>query len=682
MKMRCVMPLMAVAVSLCWLGTACSEAPGEVNLLRNATFQKQTNKGLPDYWDLHHAAAMTFKDLYDQYGIDETMASPVAGAKVLKIVNSESAFLHLMLWPTGFDSPLPPGEYIFSVYLRADRYGAEYTVYKTRGSSQVFTFHLTKDWKRYSAAFQVTETDAALQPALYFRSKAAYYLAAPQLEKGAAATQFQPDTAAAAREAVVAAKTLTDQEKLKGTLRKGYQDTRPLDAVFEYDYYTKDDSARLFVESTYRRAVTLRVSCGALDGTMVRVPDREMKPESETAINVPLGGLSEGDFSCEVRAFDGKSLVSTLSAHAQKISPSPSEVRVNQHRRFISVDGQPFQIIGIAVSGLPPEWYFEDLAGHGFNTILYTSSVKAPGIHDAAAVKKFLDAAAGHGLKVIVGLPLMGTRPPDWQERLTGFCRLVGLFRNHPAVLGWWAFDEPYSWKQNGLLDVYRAVKAADPYHIVLANWGGALPEVGREPLGTLAAADVYSQDSYPITFLGQTLPLFALENYYGSMTARVKHKVSHVFIQLYGDENAWREPTGDELSFMTTFALMNGSMTSYWDTKSNCRETWDRMAAINGATKALSTALFLDPEAREIRKPGLQGNFFASVWEKRGRRYAIVLHLNNTTEPSSIDVSDLVNDKESKVDMFLGKGPDRLVKGTIVDSFGPYESKVYIFSR
>ena len=33
-----------------------------------------------------------------------------------------------MLWSMAFDPPLPPGEYTFSVYLRADRFGADCTV--------------------------------------------------------------------------------------------------------------------------------------------------------------------------------------------------------------------------------------------------------------------------------------------------------------------------------------------------------------------------------------------------------------------------------------------------------------------------------------------------------------------------------------------------------------------------
>ena len=96
---------------------------------------------------------------------------------------------------------------------------------------------------------------------------------------------------------------------------------------------------------------------------------------------------------------------------------------------------------------------------------------------------------------------------------------------------------------------------------------------MGKEPFGTLASTDVYSLRLLSIYLMNHTLPGFAIENLYVSQTARTKNKLSHVFIQLYAGGNAWREPTGDELNFMTVFALMNGSMTSYYETKSNSRK-------------------------------------------------------------------------------------------------------------
>ena len=674
-----------VIICLSWLGSACSEQPATLNLLYNSTFQKQTNRGIPDYWDLHHAAAAALKNLYDQYGIDESVTSPVPGVKVLKIINPEDNFPFLMLWPNRFDPQLPPGEYTFSVYLRANRFGANYRVYNQGDATQSRTYHLSTDWKRYSITFRNTATDREIQPVLVFETRGSYYIAAPQLESGGSAGPFQPEANAVLREGAIAGKALSDEHTLRRLLQKGRENSLPLSAVFEYDYYTDDITARLFATSNYHETLSLRISCQNANGKLSGIAGDTLKPRSETGIAIPLVSVPEGELACTIKAFSGNAFVAAVTAKSQKQKRSPNglEVRVNQQRRFISVNKKPFQIIGIATHFRPPDWYFKDLAGHGFNTIFYRVPVNEAGVYDLAAAKNFLDSAARYRLKVIVGLPLEGDKPADWRQRLARFCRLVGIFRTHSAVLGWWAFDEPHSntWKESELLEVYQIVKAADPHRIVLGNWCD-IPETGREPFGTLASTDVYSHDYYAFTFLGHTLYGFGNENSYVSRTASMRNKLSHVFIQLYGNIDAWREPTGDELNFMTFLALMNGSMTTYWDTKSNCRETWDRIATINSNTAALLTALFLDPLAREVRGPGIQGNFLYSLWRKEKTWYAIVLNIKDSSEPLVMDVTGFVHGNESKIAMFLGNGPGQLAKGSIVDLFRPYEAKVYTFSQ
>ncbi len=679
--MKCLAPFLVTVICLCWLGSACSEQPGSVNLLRNSTFQRQTNKGFPDYWDLHHVAAVTFKDLYDQYGMDETAPSPVADAKVLKITNPEHDFPYLMLWAARFDSPLPGGEYTFSVYLRADRKGAVCAVTNDGDAGQSVPYRLSTDWKRFSVTFKTDGPGMNIQPVLFFKSKGSYYVAAPQLEKGASASPFQSETNAESRETAIAERALSDERTLRALVQNSLKNSPSLTPVFEYDYYTNDGSARLFVTSNLRRTLSLRVSCQNPGGKPSNIGPFTLGPESETAIGVPLVEVQEGEFECTLKAFDGNALAATAVVKSQKRTPNASEVRVNQHRRFISINKQPFQIIGMATNFRPPEWYFKDLAEHGFNTIFFEGPL-AKSANDMAAAKTFLDRAAQCGLKVMVGLPLEGDKPPDWRSRLSDFCRFVSIFKNHPAILGWWAYDEPHStWKESELSEVYQTVKAADPYHLVSGNWCD-IPKAGKEPFGTLSSTDIYSHDYYAFTFLGLTLYGFGNYNYYVSQTARMKNKLSHVFIQIYGDINAWREPTGDELNFMTLLALMNGSMTTYWDTKSNCGETWSRIGIINNNTRVLSAALFLDPAAREIRGTSIQGNFLYSLWQKGKTCYAIILHMKNSSEPLSMDVSGFAGNADARIAMFLGSGPDRLVKGSIVDSFGPYESKVYTFDR
>ena len=253
-------------------------------------------------------------------------------------------------------------------------------------------------------------------------------------------------------------------------MQKGLENAQPVSAVFEYDYYTDDSTARLFVASNYQRALSVRVSCRDGSGRDLNIPAALLKPGSETSLDIPLAAIPEGEFACTLKASGGNALVATATANAQKTSPGAMEVRVNQHRRYVSINKQPFYIIGMSTTLPAPDWYFKDLADHGFNTIFYYAPLRAPGVYDFAAVRKFLDAAARCQMKVVVGLPLMGSRPYDWRLRLAAFRQLVGVFKNHPAVLGWWAYDEPngyYAWKESDLLEVYRTVKAADPYHLV-----------------------------------------------------------------------------------------------------------------------------------------------------------------------------------------------------------------------
>lgn len=73
------------------------------NLLLNSSFKIATNRVSPDDWDLHHAAALEFQDLHDQYNLEDTQG-PIAGARVLKITNSLSGFPFLYL--------LSPGTYV------------------------------------------------------------------------------------------------------------------------------------------------------------------------------------------------------------------------------------------------------------------------------------------------------------------------------------------------------------------------------------------------------------------------------------------------------------------------------------------------------------------------------------------------------------------------------------------
>lgn len=163
------------------------------NLLRNVTFQQCSNPSIPDYWDLHHAAALKFRNLHTQYYVDHNVPPPVGGTDVLRIQNSEEDFRHLMLIPRKLFMDLPGGDYTFSVYIKADRPETEISVAPGWATGKAITRKLSTEWERHSFTFKLSRSETStLQPILRFPQKGTYLIAAAQLERGTEPSVFQP----------------------------------------------------------------------------------------------------------------------------------------------------------------------------------------------------------------------------------------------------------------------------------------------------------------------------------------------------------------------------------------------------------------------------------------------------------------------------------------------------------
>jgi hypothetical protein len=76
-------------------------------------------------------------------------------------------------------------------------------------------------------------------------------------------------------------------------------------------------------------------------------------------------------------------------------------------------------------------------------------------------VKAYLDAAAASKVKVLLHAPATFTAKGEWDK----LKRWIGLWKDHPAILGWYLFDEPevHRVKPDRLLEAYRLVKSIDP---------------------------------------------------------------------------------------------------------------------------------------------------------------------------------------------------------------------------
>jgi F5/8 type C domain len=663
---------------------------GSQNLLRNSSFLQLTNPSLPDYWDLHHVAALTMQNLHNQYGIDENMHSPVLETKVLRVHNSEVGFSHLNLMPRRFFSDLPDGQYTFSVYLKSSNNGMEYKVSRAWGQGQPATHKLTTNWARYSTTFRISHTNSAtLQPVMFFPSNGTYYITAPQLERGNTPTEFQPSVEDEMDEST----SISSREQLKnllttvsGALARSQRSISS--AYFEYDYYTSQRMARLILNTEQDSHRKLQIRCTDGRSRNLSIPihdDSVVGGDAETIVDIPISDLAPGEYTCSVSPQQEITNHIIASAKLVKRPASNTEVRINHLRRFISINEKPFHIIGMGVGSwrLPPDWYFRDLATHGVNTVFYTRPPDKSGDYNLNDADIFLSGAARHGLKAIIGIPLAGAKPANWRQRLTSFSRLISRFKDSPTVIGWYPVDEPaaHTWRDDELMEVHDAIKELDPYRLIFVNWAydGIPAVIGQEPRGTLQSTDIYSSDYYPFAGQGHSMEGFTSTSIRALSTSRIRKKLAHSWIQLYGGLDAWREPTGDELNYMVHLNLIYGGHTSYWDTKSNSKATWARLTTINREVKLLSEELFINPDARELVHPTTKANFSFSVWKKGQHTYLIVAHNGNETETFTYDATPFGTNGTLHAKNLFAMEDVLLVNGRIQDVFSPFECKAYV---
>jgi hypothetical protein len=670
---------------------AASRPAGADNLLPNSSFKLAANRTTPDYWDLHHAAALRFRDLYAQYNVVDDAAAPIAAARVLRIGNSEVGFPYVYLLSRQPYPRLPAGNYVFSVYAKADRPGnlLEMAPAWDRMDLKIGKT-LTTEWRRYSAEFRVDDPDKVpLSPLLVFPSHGIYWISAPQLEAGDRLTPYAPapqdgllgvQTSAqkfAAADAIAAIASATTAEPAAG-----------ITAGFEFESYEAGEpKARLKVGNTLGSAFEGVIACNrpASSGDLAATGDEPPVFSGPIALNrgqsriveVPIAGSLPGEYFCSVNG-SGRSAPAKLLI----LAPGALTVRINQFRNTLEIDKAGFQLRGIMVGGyVPPEWYFSDIAGHGINALFFYPREDASGLHveDLDAVLKLADK---YNVKVIVGPPVAGQTNSTWKSLLSRYADLVGKYRGNRAIIGWFVVDEPQAWTlhKNELAGIYDRIKALDPHRLVFINWSSddVSARIGAEPPGSLSATDLYSIDYYPFGSSKNSLEDYTLRTIRALRTGQRTGRPGHSWLQLYGYLDVNREPTGDELNYMAYVNLLYGGNYSYWQTKSNAKPTWDRVRRINEEAGMLTKELMLNPAASELKTPTLAGHYLYSAWRTAADSYLIVLHVCSRAEPFALDLRPIFGPKVSRARTYFDGLPVDVAGSTLEDSFAAYATRVY----
>ena len=622
------------------------------NLLANAAFQQTSHPLLPDYWDLHHAAALGLKDLYGVYAIDPDEPSPVKGAAVVKIINNNKKFHDVILMSTRQHRKLSDGKYTFSVYAKSSKPDMILNVTSGWAIGKPQPFRLTPAWKRYKVSFDLHGQDVVnLQPVLFFPNAGEYFVSAPQLEYGSQATEFNTTRPYKEDDVLFSLKTQARvfMNKAGNILGNSQLEVAPF--LFEYDYYTNEKYANINLRSPQYTHSQAGVRCYAAGKTLQdkAMLDTGILPVVDV-IALPIMDLPVGHYECDVyktvKNDKGSKLTTVMF---RKLPVSPFEVKLNNVAKTVLVNAKPFFVTGIAVGYKRdlPDWYLEDIRNRGINTVFINFIPDASGGYDVSAIKILLAKIASYKLHAIVGLPLMGAKPKDWQQKLSTFLDLVQALRDNETIIGWYPVDEPAAntWSDQELQSIYSRVKRLDPYRLVFLNWAyDGIPEnPATEPRGGLESTDMYSFDYYPFT--GKRMSLEG----YGKILERVqnlaqsRNKIAHSWIQIFGGNDAWREPTPAELRYMVYLNLVYGSMFSYWDTKSNSAAVWDEVARLNKEADMLAQNVFLNPESRRLASSITETGVVYSIWKAGKKLYVIMVNTIPGNQKLEINLSPYI---------------------------------------
>jgi hypothetical protein len=669
---------------------------GSPNLLINTAFKRCSNPGVPDWWGT--ALAASIKDWQGVYGIDDAMTPPVSGVKCLRVRNpwpSRPGF-----WVGSTFTGLPgKKEYTFSVYLKTDTPGLVADIDASAGKQ----IALTTDWQRCVVSGLRKDSSAMRDIDVTMIGRGTVWLAAPQLEFGLHATPYLPADSEHITSDNQAATGLPTAELSKPDTPPAKKSGRPaLQAMTEYDYYTNDKNVRICANWSGERPAELEMGLKATaTGQALPLWKNPVKVEagSFSRFEVPLQDVADGEYELTVKArVDGR-VAAVETDRFSKLPPRPVEVRMNKPGRYLMADGKPFLAYGptfsfywmrcakggnnVQANRLDADnWQTDDIKNHNFNSLWadFSLPTRADLDRHTAEYRGFLDECQRKGLKVLF---FMGLSSSSYGERKDLTLEIVHRFKKHPAILAWSFVDEPDLWwenqtegrKESDLLDLYRAIKAVDPYRPAFINWCFWK----RTPYGTLGASDIASVDRYPLRY--STLA-FAPE-IVSELTAEINHdalpthKPTLFFLQLQGFWDMAREPIPAEARWMSYVNFIGGTrLLQYFSYKPMSPRLWESMRPLGAELQKLF-CLIAPPDACELAN-GSQGSLIYSLWRSRGQHY--LLFANAVTKPivADLDLHELTATETRTITPLCESSAIKLSRGRLTFSLPPLQCGAY----
>lgn len=357
---------------------------------------------------------------------------------------------------------------------------------------------------------------------------------------------------------------------------------------------------------------------------------------------------------------------------------------------------------------------FPDIAAAGFNLIhsyQFESTLDDPANTNENA-RAYLDAAAKHGLKVLMGVPGDCVSNGD----LACIQKRVSVLKSHPALFGWQLYDEPENpgdptnpLKLEYLISAYRAIKKLDALHPVSISAADPVDTDYRYRKGAdivMTQLLVIPTDFwYGETPLGEVVrdiigPAVTL------LTQEGKSTLPQVQAYNLGTDplmklppSMGRYPTRDEMRFQAYYSIILGGKGLFFNcyrynydggdsplddiSRTANPAQWQAVSSVASELKSISPVLLAPTQDSQSAGISIAGGSIVEMMVKKYRGKTYLLTVNPSGDSVVIRFA-LVQDQfpNPTVKLLPEKKYIPLQDGLLVDMWRPYDVRIYEIAR
>ncbi|MFA9477912.1 PEP-CTERM sorting domain-containing protein [Phycisphaerales bacterium AB-hyl4] len=435
-------------------------------------------------------------------------------------------------------------------------------------------------------------------------------------------------------------------------------------ALSQMDYYVNEDVANIIFDvrpnQTLNENLTLRATL-THNGTQT-VVDGPLTEAGFNQLQLPLADLAAGTYSLSLDILDQGSVVWQGTDTLVKQPPPPAGTTITQidrYRRVMHVDGNPFFPMGVmgVFAGQA-----QTMADAGFNVTQrwksettanrYNRSLSPDDPYNVAAVRDYLDAIHASGMYAFENPVKLAeqalyvrfndvegryTNGPYWDDKYPVINEQVvpGVVQNamdHPAVIGYYSYDEPDNFWQNnpehkhhlmmqkGVEEFYEKVKSIDPYHPVAVLFSVGLSKNMHWDAWDIPMRDFYVGDNQHMSSV--------YENARAAVQIASEHDQPFVYTPLFDNSSGRSRPLSPEehqaQAYLSLAADVNGIF--YWDFAAAYLPSWEMLDQTASEVEALAPILLDRSPDQSVAylNPGTENSVKVLIKNHNGKTYLI----------------------------------------------------------